>query len=83
MTVFDQKLPLVSRMLEGVEVECHQVVEEMTLYLASKNEDFRTEYVQRVAISSFRERTRGNSSRPLPICYDGGLDFTLQFKNRK
>ena len=60
--VLDQNLPLVRRLLKGVQVECDQVVKEVALDLATEYVDFAAQNVQCMSISPWRSRPSGQSS---------------------
>lgn len=42
MTVLDQNLPFICRVLKLVQVECNQIIEEEALHLAAEDVKFRT-----------------------------------------
>lgn len=66
MSVANEELPLVRRVLKLIEVESHEIVEKVALNLTTKYIEFGPKNVQRVTISSHRSRTRRDGARPLP-----------------
>lgn len=70
MSVANEEFPLVCRVLKLIEVESYEVVEKVSLNLATKYIKLRPKNVQRVAISSHWSRTRRDRARPLPRSYE-------------
>lgn len=60
-----QGLPSAGCRLERIEVESNQVIEEETFYLTTKYEDFGTEKIQRVSISTGGAVATGYSLGPV------------------
>ena len=50
--VLYQKFPLIRGILQGVEIEGYQIVEKVTLHLASENENLRAQDVESMAVAS-------------------------------
>ena len=63
--VLNESLPAIAGLLQGVEIECDEVIEEETLDLATKDVDFGSDDVKGMAITARRARTSGSGSRPL------------------
>jgi hypothetical protein len=65
VTVLNKQLPLVSGVLQLVQIECNQVIEKETLHLTAKNVELGAENVECVTIPARRTRTRRNCAGPL------------------
>lgn len=50
--ILNQELPLIRRVLQGIQIESYQVIEKVSFDLASEDVDFRTQDIERMAISS-------------------------------
>ena len=72
MTISNQELPFVIRILELIEVECNQIVEKEAFDLSTEDVYPRAQDVQCMTVTSRRPCARRDSARPLSGSWNVG-----------
>jgi len=67
--VLNQNFPPITCLLQGVQIECDEVIEKVALDLATKNVKLAPQDVQGMSVASWRARTGGKCAGPLLCCY--------------